>query len=353
MKIIVNDIAASSGGALTILKSLYKHITESKEAQKHTWVFLLSDYYLEERDNIEIVIYNDVKRNWIRRLYFDLFQGKKVINQLKPDVVLSLQNTAIFGLNYPQVIYLHQSIPFQKIKKFSFFKRGEFQLAIYQYLIGSFIKSSLTKVKHVIVQTKWMKDTILEQEKFKKINITNILPPQNELEVDIQDVKFEKNSFFYPAGNFIYKNHSCLNHAVEILKHSGIDDFEVKLTTESEKNVENIKFLGKMSYDSVIKEYKKSTLVFPSYIETIGLPLLEARKMGALILASDTPFSREALVDYPNAYFFDPFNPKELSNLMSKVIKGKIRKVNSTKEQIKTSGWEGVIEILEKEGNKK
>ena len=49
---------------------------------------------------------------------------------------------------------------------------------------------------------------------------------------------------------------------------------------------------------------------------------------GAIVLASDTPFSREVLDGYENAYFFDPFSPDELADLMEKVVLGEIEKLD-------------------------
>ncbi len=350
MKIIVNDIAASSGGALTILKSFYKFICESEEAKKHIWIFLLSDNYISETSNIKVIVRSDIKKSWINRLKFDFVEGKQLIDDLNPDLVFSMQNTAIYGLNYPQVIYLHQSIPFQKIKKFSFLKYDEFKLAIYQYVIGYIIKSSLKKAHHIIVQTKWMKSAIIEQLKINKTKITNILPPIDLVDKSLYKDQFCNNSFFYPADNFSYKNHYCLLEAVRLLNNLGISDFELKLTINDNESHSNIKYLGTIPHETVLKEYNRSVLVFPSYIETIGLPLLEARQFGTLILASDTPFSREALDNYPNAYFFNPFNPNELVELMNKVMKGSIKKLDSSNINFDNNSWEDVLKLLESEG---
>lgn len=351
MKIIVNDIAASSGGALTILRSFYEYICKSEEAQKHTWIFLLSDKYLSETRNVKVIILKDIKKSWIKRLKFDLIKGKKFIAELEPDIVFSMQNTAISGLKCPQVIYLHQSIPFQEVKKFSFMKQDEFKLAIYQYIIGYVIKRSLKSVEHIVVQTKWMKAAITEQLKIETTKITNILPQIDQIEIQssLVNEQFFNNSFFYPADNLSYKNHYCLIEAVRLLNELGIDNFEVKLTIDNNESNSNIKYLGKIPREIVLKEYNKSVLVFPSYIETIGLPLLEARQCGALILASDTPFSREALDNYPNAYYFNPFNPNELADLMKKAINGNIRRLKCSNTYVDTNSWDDVLKLLESE----
>ena len=122
-RIVVNDIAASTGGTLVILKEFYKYI--SKYGGEYEWIFLLGKRYVEEKENIKVIVLEEVKNSWLKRLKFDLYKGKKYINKLKPDVVISLQNTIVFGLNIKQIVYIHQLIPFQKTKRFSFLKKDE------------------------------------------------------------------------------------------------------------------------------------------------------------------------------------------------------------------------------------
>ena len=120
MKILVVDIAASTGGALSILRDFYQEALEDKENE---YVFLLSDNYIKESKNIKIKLLTKEKK-WIRRLIFDHFTGKKIVKEINPDLIISFQNTIIRGTNKKTILYLHQSIPFQKQKRFSFFKKN-------------------------------------------------------------------------------------------------------------------------------------------------------------------------------------------------------------------------------------
>ncbi|MFD4932117.1 glycosyltransferase [Peribacillus butanolivorans] len=351
MRIVVNDIAASSGGALSILRSFYRYLIEAEISKENEWIFLLSDYYIEETDNIKVIVLDKVKKNWKNRLKFDLYDGKKFISELKPDVVFSLQNTITFGLKCPQVLYLHQSIPFQKVKSFSFIKAKERKLAIYQYLIGTIIKQSIKKAEKTIVQTKWMKDAVVNSINISSNNIINIFPNQDDYSKSKREGVFNSRSFFYPATNELYKNHECIYKACEILSNRGVEKYKVSLTIEEERSINNISCIGKLTFEQVLEKYNVSTLIFPSYIETLGLPLIEARQLGTVILASDCAFSREALEGYENAYFFDPFKPYELANLIQKVIETQIiknEKISTTK--VYSDGWEPVISLLEQIG---
>ena len=319
MKVLVVDIAASTGGALSILKDFYEEIKKDKNNE---YIFLLSDNYLKETYNIKTIILKKEKK-WIKRLLFDHINGKKIVKRLNPDVILSFQNTIIRGVKQKQILYVHQSIPFQKLKKFSLFKRNEFKLAIIQYFIGGQIKKSIKLADKVIVQSEWMKETIVKECKIEKNKIEKITPKIEDIK--LKNIKLDNTTFFYPASNAIYKNHSIIKEAVEILRNQGIKNFKVEFTLEGE-NTNQIKYLGTLSRNKVFDKYQSSILIFPSYIETYGLPLAEAKKAQTIILAADTEFSREILNDYSNAYFFNPFDSNELANLILKVLNKEIQK---------------------------
>ncbi len=345
MRIVVNDIAASVGGALTVLKDFYNSVKDYDS--QNEWIFLLGDNYLEETGNIQVMTLPEIKNSKSKKLWFDLFSGRKVINALKPDVVLSLQNIITFGVTAPQYVFIHQSIPFQSSKNFSFFKSNERIYAIYQHFIGALIKRSAKKADKIFVQTKWMKEAVAEKCHIPQERIFNVLPKVEDLSAYVEEGNFQRNRFFYPTARGVYKNNACIYKAVEILREQGISDFSVELTTKG-PNSENIRHLDRIPREEVLKKYNQGTLLFPSYIETFGYPMAEARQIGTLILASDCPFSHEVLEGYENAYFFDPFDPNALADLMKKVICGELqlKKADKTNHD-NTDHWAPMIlEIL-------
>ncbi|SHJ13570.1 glycosyltransferase [Parasporobacterium paucivorans] len=346
MRIVVNDIAASSGGALSILRSFHGFLQKSDYGKEHEWIFLLGDRHIEENGNIKVIVLDKVKKNWFSRLAFDAVSGSRFISKLKPDIIFSLQNTMVYGLACPQILYVHQSIPFQKIKKFSFFKPEERKLAVYQYLIGTMIRSSIKRADGVIVQTRWIRDAVIESTGISEGRINSIFPECDSPPPNIEKIQFDRHKFFYPASKDIYKNHKCICEAGEILRKKGIADFEIFLTLEQAEPGQNITYLGAISRESVMQKYKMTTLIFPSYIETVGLPLLEARMSGSIIIACDCPFAHEVLDGYENAYYFDPFNPEELARLMEGVLRGDIIRKATKRWEPDTTGWEGVVQII-------
>ncbi|HAP8732747.1 TPA: glycosyltransferase family 1 protein, partial [Enterococcus faecium] len=51
MRIVVNDIAASEGGAMSVLRDLHSDIISSGD--ENEWIFLLGEKFIEESDNIK------------------------------------------------------------------------------------------------------------------------------------------------------------------------------------------------------------------------------------------------------------------------------------------------------------
>lgn len=343
MRIVVNDIAATYGGGLSILQQFYQYVIEHDKDNE--WIFLLGDRYLEETENVKIRCLQEIKKSHIKKVVFDCITGQKYIEKLKPDVVISMQNIITFGLKCPQVLYVHQSIPFQRIKKFSFFKKEERPIALVQYVIGGFIKASVRKATAVVVQTNWMKRAVeevtgIENEKlsvcFPKVTI---FPRNNSA--------FQKNIFFYPTNCEIYKNIDLIVEACKKLNKEGIRDFEVHITQPEGAVVHpNIRCIGFLNKEQMQSEYQGGTLVFPSYIETVGLPLLEARSCNTMILASDTPFAHECLDGYNNISFFSPFSVNELKEKMKEILSGTIDIRDDSDKALVSPSWEEFYQLI-------
>ena len=338
MRILVNDLAASQTGALAVLKSFYDYVCENDK--ENEWIFLISGEYLLPKDNIRIVTYPVIKKSWLHKLWFDRFSGRTLINKYSPDYVLSLQNIITRGVTGRLGVYIHQAIPFQSEKKFSFFKRNEMILAVYQHLIGAKIKSSARRADDVFVQTNWMKAAVADRSRVSSDKIS-VVPMSAAVFGRESSPRTTYNSFFYPAGfSAVYKNHDCIYKACDCLDEKELD-YKVFLTLNDApvQVSEKIEFIGVQNKSQMQKRYEENVLVFPSYVETVGLPLVEARSVGTIILAADCAYSREVLAGYENAYFFDPFSPESLAELMRRVITGDITLKESKDDFRQTDGW--------------
>lgn len=333
MNIMVFDVPAESGGALSVLNDFYNEVKSYKD-RNINWIFVVSKPKLQQTDNIKVLRSPWIKKSWFHRLYFDNFIAPKLIKKYNVDKVLSLQNVVIPYTKVKQILYIHNSLPFID---YSFAFRENKKLWIYQNIIGKNIISSIKKADKVIVQTKWMKKACMDKANVERKKIDVVYP---KISTSIDNF-FEANetslkTFFYPANGMYYKNHRLIVEACKGLKKQNIDGYKVLFTLKGNEN-EHIKklykevikhkipiqFVGEISREDVFELYTKSILIFPSYIETFGLPILEAKLHRGIILASDCPFSHEILDDYKNAYFFNPFNTLDLFKNMCAILEKK------------------------------
>ena len=329
--IMIYDVHASESGALAILDDLYKQITAYTD-KSVKWVFIVSTPCYKETNEIIVRRFPWVKKNWANRYFFDTITTRKLINEFKPDKVFSLQNKGIAFYNKEQLVYLQLAFILTN-HKFSI-KADGIKLWAYQNIISKIIFKSLRTVKLTIVQTQWMKDALIKKG---GVNADKIVVQRPNIECnDIKkfvDCPENRKRIFYPATSFVYKNHMTLLKALNYVQQKGLKDYEVIFTIHPNENKYsrqlqeyvknndlNVKFNGPIPRENVFEMYAKSILVFPSYVESFGLPLLEAKLTGTYIIASNTPFSQEILNGYDKANFFEEMDYKNLGNILLSIM---------------------------------
>lgn len=353
MKYLVVDVAAESYGAMSVLKDFYNFAAGET---MHEWVFVLSGPYLYEKKNIKVIIDAEPKRNWVRRYIWEKTQLPRIVKKISPDRIISLQNiTVSMCKKIPQLLYMHMPLPFQKVKRFSFFNKKERILFLYQTFIGKMIVRSIKKADITIVQGEWLKKAICEKvNAWDKIKVfpTEINLPRNNLCAKYAtDGNVECKQFIYPVAPSAFKNHECIIEAVKILIGKGFTDFKVLFTFENHgqfEDIDQIHYLGRLSREDVFTKMEESVLLFPSFIETFGMPLLEARACGCIEIVSDCPFSHEILDDYGNAYFFNPFDCQELATLMECILTNSMSYKRTKFEFSQDYSWGSIMQEFER-----
>ena len=325
MKIVVYDVAArKGGGGETILKQYFDKAAKETE---HEWWFFVSIEGLRERESRNIhVIYSDIHRrskpvSYAARKKAELTEHRRLIRKIDPDELISLQNMPVAGVKCRQTVYLHQSLQFSPVR-YSFLRKEERNLAFRQRVICGIIRQRLCRADRVIVQTEWMKKAVAKWAGYPETQISVETPA---VSVPCPAMKKEKrrNCFIYPANAYLNKNHQIIIEACRILKKQGFNDYRIQFTMSpsgggmADRLYEVIKredlpidFVGHLEREELFEKYQTMVTLFPSYIETFGLPLLEARELGGEILASDRPFSHEILDGYDHAVFIEWDDPE-------------------------------------------
>lgn len=210
---------------------------------------------------------------------------------------------------------------FSKMKSITIARTLFEKLARYYYL---------KNIDYFVLQTPSMKyslinaigidyeNKILEIPFFPKINCKNI-----------PSVKREKIwDFVYVADSLPHKNHKNLIEAWVLLHREGInlsliltvDKEELNLDLDTVKYIDNhdvnIKFLGKCSRDEVDSIYLKARdLIYPSLLESFGLPLIEANRFELGILAAELDYVRDVCSPKET---FNPYSPLSISRAVKR-----------------------------------
>ncbi|MGN7851924.1 glycosyltransferase [Exiguobacterium sp. 22311] len=311
--ILIFNVPAEELGALTILNKTFDDLIKSddKEIKYH---FILSGPYITKKENIEVTVYPWVKKSWIHRIFFDYCVAPKIVKMKKADVIISYHNLVIPLVDTKQTLYIHNAIPFTDLS-FSLFK--EPKLWIYKNIMSRKIISSIKKADKLIVQSEWLKNKILNR--FRNIKPENIVVENNKEiiknEIQYNNIKREKKLFIFPAGAFSYKNHMDIIEACKLLKKETsyeiiftISGHENKVAKLIKKQIEMYKLpiilVGSISHKRVLEYFKTHTLIFPSNLETLGLPLLEAKSINTPIIYKNSDLYKEVLDGYEFAESF-------------------------------------------------
>jgi glycosyltransferase involved in cell wall biosynthesis len=247
---------------------------------------------------------------------------------VRADAVVSLQNTCLRGLgDIPQILYFHQSIPLYP-QQWNPLKRSERTMAFYKYFYPFFIRYSLPKHVKVVAQIPFIKRGFCRKFGVPEEQVYVCFPDVEQ--IDIQSVEpyegWSKDAvhFVYPAIPAPYKHHDTILRALGVIKKREPDlaqriKVHFTCTPEAAPNIVSLAkeqdadamvcFEGHVDHSVLLSMYQASHgLLFPSSIETIGLPLLEAAAFGLNVVVSDLDFAREVIAPYEGAQLIDNNN---------------------------------------------
>jgi glycosyltransferase involved in cell wall biosynthesis len=346
------------GGIFTILDNCLQKISAFSENKEIKVIALVNDKSKFNYPNIEYIEFPKAKKSWFLRLYYEYFYFKKLSKKIKPDAWLSLHDVSPNVVAKKRFVYCHHPTIFLKttIKDWKF----DYKIGVFSILYKHLYQINIKKNKAVFVQQNWIKKEFENLFNLKNVFVTT---PENVEEKNSIDINLNPNKihFFYPGFPRSFKNFELIAEAVKILPDSIKNKIEVHLTlSENDNNyskyiVKNynfvaLNFIGKISRAKVFGYYKKmDCLLFPSKIETWGLPITEAKGFDKPILLANLPYAKESIGDYEKVSFFDIENPKELAQLMTDFVNNTIqyqgnKSTFDTNDQLKD--WNSIFDFI-------
>jgi len=361
-KIVISGINLSEGGPLTIYKECLGYV-QKRLLENYEIVALVHDKKLfsEFSQDINFIEFKSSKKSYLKRCYYEYIYFKKLSKKIKPYLWFSLHDTTPNVIAEKKVVYCHNPIIFFKMTKGQILKEWKMFLLtkLYKYVY----KINIKKNNYIVVQQNWIR------KEFKKIfDVNNIIVASPN--VNLENFKIsktleevEENSFIFASFPRVFKNFEIICKAAEILENKNIKNFKVYLTIDGSENIyskeitekynklECVKFIGLQSRENLMRYYNKTeTVIFPSKIETWGLPITEAKEFKKKLILANLPYAHETLGNYEDVFFFNPDSAEELALKMESVIVEKDTRFDGNIckeiEQPYCNTWKELFEII-------
>ncbi|MCJ8166400.1 glycosyltransferase [Pontibacter sp. E15-1] len=367
--IVVSGINMVEGGILSILSDCLAYL-DTYLHQDYNIVALVHKKSFFQTKHVTYIEYEDAKSSWFRRIWYEYFYFKKLSRELSPLLWLSLHDMSPNIDAKIKAVYCHNSTPFYsttletlkmepKLVAFS---------AFYKYLYRINIK----KNDYIIVQQKWLR------EEFKKLfNVDNIIVSHPTVNVQpgsailnhskkllAQNGLKQNFIFFYPSFPRVFKNFEVAFEASKLLQQRGYHNFKLIVTLAGNenkyaahlyrlyKNDPLIEWKGLLPRNEVFDIYAEADcLLFPSKLETWGLPITEFREYNKPMLLANLPYAKETAEGYSKAKFVEPDNPPKLADAMEAALNNclvfdKTECENQPRTKLEVVGWKELFSVL-------
>lgn len=343
--IVVSAVNLINGGALNILNQCLSFLNQKSDEYKI--IALVNNKKLCFYENIEYIEYTYPQKKYVYRLYFEYIHSYFISRKLKPYLWLSLHDVSPHVKSVKKAVYCHNPSPFYNIDFKSSTIKSYLYTKLYKYLYMINIKGN----DHVVVQQFWLKNEFVKMFNLKLDQVVVAYPSTldelgNNVMREKKEVTNVNTTFFYPSFPREFKNFESICEASSILESEGVRNFSVNLTIDGTENdysrlivdrfshLSTINFVGCLSFDAVTSLYSQSdALIFPSKLETWGLPISEFSKYNKPMIIADLPYAHETASSSSFVSFFNPNKPSELALLMKDLINNNLLRFHEVKQK--------------------
>ena len=320
--IVISAVNLVEGGTLKI----FQDCLEAVKARLPGWrvVALVNNTGVIKADGIEAMVIPWAKISWFRRIYAEYVVFKRISKQLKPDIWWSLHDMSPRVSCKSQFVYCHNAIPFYRCT----FKelRLEPKLLFFGIFYSLFYRLNIRSNRAVVVQQDWIR-----REFQRRYGVRNVIVahPVEEGAPPALASRGPVSTFVYPSLPRAFKNFELIGDAARLLEREPDWNGEILLTFAKEENrltrdffkrygdVKGLRLIGRQSRAQMDCVYAEmDCLLFPSRLETWGLPITETKSLGKPMILADLPYARESVGTYDGVRFVDPGNAHELADIM-------------------------------------
>ncbi len=331
--IIFSAVNVTQGGPLTLLRNFMEFAEATLAENYDVWFFVYTKEVVgREFFRIKIREFPNSRSTVFHKLFYEYVHFKKISKDIRPAVWFSLNDCSPSVCADMRVVYIHNATALYSFSWLDF--RFPSRIVLQRFYYWFFLKANLNMNSFVIVQQRFMKDFVVRKLRFRRPENILLHRPVFSFEPPVPSAR-EKGIplMIYPTKPEVYKNVHLLIKGLKILKDKYGLLFGARLTLTGRENrysrflvklgrdIPEIAWTGTVPHNILMEQIASvDILVFPSKLETWGLPLSEAKQLDKYVVAADLPYARETLDGYPLAEFFDPDSAEDLAAKLARAI---------------------------------
>ena len=332
--IVLSGVNFTDMGPLTVFREAIASLAEL-HSDNYKIIALVHRKSLFDIPGVKFIEYPEIKYSWFKRLRFEYYECRRISEEIKPYLWLAMHDMTPNVSAKIRAVYCHNPSPFYRFhvkEALLDWKFGLFTL-LYRFLYGINIRSN----DFVVVQQSWLRSEF--QSRYDTQTVVVAHPSLENLSITPKEgpeiYPHSPYVFFYPAYPRTFKNMDQILNAARMLEQSGFRGFEIWLTLSGTETayasklrrdygeLSSVRWLGLLPHAEVLRRYAEADcLLFPSKLETWGIPITEFKTTGKPILAADLPYAHETVGTYDQVAFFDTESTEALEGAMRKAVLG-------------------------------
>ena len=325
-RLVISAVNLVEGGTLTVLREFVAAACDTLPPEWDIVVFV-HDARLLAPGRARLIEIRHAKRSWLLRLWTEWVQFSRYARELQPDLWLSLHDITPNVGQVPQAVYCHNPNPFFPLRaRDAFFQPKLLAFRLTYWLV---YRINLRRNRAIIVQQAWLRD------EFRtwvggSARIIVAHPRATQLSERTEThgkLSSGPRTFLYPTVSRPFKNLELICRAVERLEADSSWCSAVLFTLDGTENryarwlkrrfgkLKTLRFVGRQSPQQMQQLYGQSDcLLFPSRMETWGLPITEAQRHHLPMFVADLPYAKETVGDYDRVEFIDVDDDQALAD---------------------------------------
>jgi glycosyltransferase involved in cell wall biosynthesis len=321
LRVLVNGIHAKSGGGLSYLRALLPLLAADGRLSLTLLIHRKQRELFQPLPAGIAVEMIDLAPGQLRELVWEQLRLPGLARRLGAEMVFSPANFGPLAIR-SQVIVLHNDVSVAKFET-------RLSKKVYWAALKALTLMSLARVRRAVAVSAYAADRLSfgHAALRRKIAVVHhgVVPafapdpsvPREGFVLAVSDIYVQKNLHTLVRALALLPGVE-LRVAGQVL--DGWYHAEIVRQAEALGVADRIRFLGRVGVDDLVALYRRcAAFVFPSTVETFGMPLAEAMACGAPIACSNSAAMPEVVGDGA-ALLFNPLDDKDMAEAIGRLL---------------------------------